>query len=107
MLEEALRMGTVQEVAPNNALPISRRTAEISRGGPKYPRIGAFPPGRLGLWILALCMRSNTMRVQPEEATEVTLRFFSIALGVATVHFFRLMLLGAGGYSVQRSLAKG
>ena len=34
-------------------------------------------------------MRSNTIRVQPEEATEVTLRFFSIALGVATVHFFR------------------
>jgi len=34
-------------------------------------------------------MRGNTMRVQPEEATEVTLRFFSIALGVATVHFFR------------------
>ena len=33
-------------------------------------------------------MRGNTMRVQPEEATEVTLRFFSIALGVATVHFF-------------------
>jgi hypothetical protein len=28
------------------------------------------------------------MRVQPEEATEVTLRFFSIAPGVATVHFF-------------------
>ena len=25
-------------------------------GGPKYPRIGAFPPGRLGLWILALCL---------------------------------------------------
>jgi hypothetical protein len=35
------------------APPISRRTAEISRGGPKYPRIGAFPPVRLGLWILA------------------------------------------------------
>jgi hypothetical protein len=31
------------------APPISRRTAETSRGGPKYPRIGAFPPGRLGL----------------------------------------------------------
>ena len=38
------------------APPISRRTAEISRGGPKYPRIGAFPPGRLGLWILVLCL---------------------------------------------------
>ena len=38
------------------APPISRRTAEISRSGPKYPRIGAFPPGRLGLWILALCL---------------------------------------------------
>ena len=33
------------------APPISRRTAEISRGGPKYPRIGAFLPVRLGLWI--------------------------------------------------------
>jgi hypothetical protein len=31
--------------------------------------------------------RSNTMRVQPEEATKVTLRFFSIAVGVAAVHF--------------------
>ena len=38
------------------APPISRRTAEISGGGAKHPRIGAFPPGRLGLWILALCL---------------------------------------------------
>jgi hypothetical protein len=27
------------------------------------------------------------MRVQPEETTDVTLRFFSIAIGVAIVHF--------------------
>jgi len=38
------------------APPISRRTAEISRSGAKYPRIGAFPPGRVGLWIFALCL---------------------------------------------------
>jgi hypothetical protein len=32
-------------------------------------------------------MRSKPMRVQPEETTDVTLRFFSIAIGVAIVHF--------------------
>src|SRR5262245_2381150 len=34
-----------------------------------------------------MTIRSKTMRVQPEETTDVTLRFFSIAIGVAIVHF--------------------
>jgi hypothetical protein len=36
---------------------------------------------------LTVTMRSSTMRFQPEETTDVTLRFFSIAIGVAIVHF--------------------
>jgi hypothetical protein len=31
-------------------------------GGAKYPRIGAFPPGRPGLWILALCLHRRYCR---------------------------------------------
>jgi hypothetical protein len=48
------------------APPISRRTAEISRGCPKYPRIGAFPPVRLGLWILALCLDGRVKELKQD-----------------------------------------
>jgi hypothetical protein len=44
------------------APPISRRTAEISRGGAKYPRIGAFHRVNLVSGFLALCFHGRCGR---------------------------------------------
>jgi hypothetical protein len=41
------------------APPISRRTAEISGGGAKYPRIGAFHRVNLVSGFLAFCLHGR------------------------------------------------